>query len=189
MIAGFKAESVKAEKARAEVKHTYIREKREHPSTMGGRIVLCTDATLSALLPHSQHLNDMIAKSKSMISCVSNLALSITDVATSSVNWSESETNDVELLNTLSSSELSSGEATSSPPNVMARVSTLFSSKVSALSNTPEALNLLLVEALDYEGSQMADFNLLCKHVDRLASLNDSHESTVNKLKGKRYAS
>ncbi|GMH76584.1 hypothetical protein TrRE_jg11575 [Triparma retinervis] len=148
MIAGFKTESVKAEKL----------------------------------------LNDMIAKSKVMISSVSSLALSITDVATSSVNWSESETNDVELLNTLSSSELSSDAATSSPPNVIARISTLFSSKVSALSNTPEALNLLLVEALDYEGSQMVDFNLLCKHVDKLASLNSSHESTLNKLKGKSTA-
>jgi len=88
----------------------------------------------------------------------------------------------------LSTSELNSGVAASSPPNVIARLSTLFSSQVSALSNIPDALNLLLVESLDYEGSQMSDFLTMSKHVATLASQNDSNERTLNSLRNKSTA-
>ena len=92
------------------------------------------------------------------------------------MNFSESETLDVEYLNSLSQAELSNGAADSSVPNVMTRLSSLLSTQVSTLTSVPEALNLLLVEALDYESSQMADFNALAKHVERLASENDRNE-------------
>ena len=104
------------------------------------------------------------------------LSLNLTDLATSTVNFSESETLDVEYLNSLSQAELSNGAADSSVPNVMTRLSSLLSTQVSTLTSVPEALNLLLVEALDYESSQMADFNALAKHVERLASENDRNE-------------
>ena len=100
-------------------------------------------------------IQNMIARSKAVIASYASLANSFADLATASTQFSEAETNDIDTLNTLSPAELSSGAASSSVPNVLSRISTMFSSQVSALKNTPDALNLLGVEALSYESSQM----------------------------------
>lgn len=58
-------------------------------------------------------------------------------------------------------------------PNVLARVSTMFSAQLSSYTTAPDALNLLLVESLEYESSQMLDFHSMSKHVEKLAGDND----------------
>jgi len=52
-----------------------------------------------------KNIVDMIAKSKAMISAIGGLTLSITDIATSAVNFSENETNDIEAFNEVRGSE------------------------------------------------------------------------------------
>eukprot|EP00518_Triparma_eleuthera_P005127 CAMPEP_0182464358 /NCGR_PEP_ID=MMETSP1319-20130603/8551_1 /TAXON_ID=172717 /ORGANISM="Bolidomonas pacifica, Strain RCC208" /LENGTH=403 /DNA_ID=CAMNT_0024663999 /DNA_START=72 /DNA_END=1279 /DNA_ORIENTATION=+ len=134
-------------------------------------------------------IQNLISKAKSMIASYASLSSSMTDFASATTQFAESETNSIDVLNSLSPSELSSPSATrNSVPNVMARLSTLFSSQISSLANSPEALELLLVESLSYESSQMQDCLSLLKHVDALASSNDKNSRSLAALKAKSTA-
>ena len=80
---------------------------------------------------------------------------------------------------------MTDGDAKSSVPNVLSRVSTLLTSNTTPLSELPEALNMLLVESLEYEAMQLFDFTLMLKHVDKLVGDNDKFEKAEFSLERK----
>ncbi|GMH83279.1 hypothetical protein TL16_g09540 [Triparma laevis f. inornata] len=135
-----------------------------------------------------QQITAMIAKTKALIASYNSLAASTTDLAAAAVSFSEVETNEIDSLNSLSAKELADGAAASSVPNVLARVSTMFSTQLSSYTTAPDALNLLLVESLEYESSQMLDFHSMSKHVEKLAGDNDRNEKNLNSLRNKNTA-
>jgi hypothetical protein len=80
---------------------------------------------------------------------VQKLSVSIGDLATAAVSFSEVETNEIDTLNTLSTAELSKDGGANSVPNVLSRQAQLLSSALSCLSPCPDAINLLFIEALE----------------------------------------
>ncbi|GMH90077.1 hypothetical protein TrVE_jg3440 [Triparma verrucosa] len=135
-----------------------------------------------------QQITAMISKTKALIASYNSLASSTTELAAASVSFSETETNEIDTLNAMSPQELADGAAASSVPNVLARISSMFSSQLSSYTTAPDALNLLLVESLEYESSQMLDFHSMSKHVEKLAGDNDRNEKNLNSLRNKNTA-
>jgi hypothetical protein len=126
-------------------------------------------------------INALIVKAKAVTTNMLNLGMAIGDMASAAVAFSESETNEIDTLNSVSTKELNDG-VHNSVPNVMSRSAQLLSSSMGSLTTTPDAINLLFIECLEYEGSQMYDFGLLAKHVDKIVADCDRNEKSLSTL-------
>ncbi|GMI23035.1 hypothetical protein TeGR_g9668 [Tetraparma gracilis] len=135
-----------------------------------------------------QQITALVARSWAVSGAVQKLSVSIGDLATAAVSFSEVETNEIDALNTLSTAELSKDGGANSVPNVLSRQAQLLSSALSCLSPCPDAINLLFIEALEYENSQMVDFGNMAKHVDKISADSDKNERSLASLQGKSTA-
>jgi len=135
-----------------------------------------------------RHIGAVITKARQYSTRMLDMGIATGDLAAVTVQFSESETNEIDVLNSLSGKELSGDAASNSVPNVLSRMANLLNSQLGSLATTPDAVNMCFVEALEYESAQMADFNILVKCVDKIVTDNDKSEKGLHSLKTKSTA-
>jgi len=124
----------------------------------------------------------MILKAKAFSSNLQALSSSVGDLASASNAFSETETNSIDYLNALSPADLAGAGGHNSVPNVLSRCGQLLSRCLGSLAVSPDAVNILFVESLEYESSQLADFLSLAKNVDTIVRDCDRYERALTSL-------
>jgi hypothetical protein len=126
----------------------------------------------------------LLAKAKTLVTSITATSAAVGAMEGALNDWSESETNDIDQMNALSTTELTEGGGSSSVsvPNTLVKGKSLLTSQFGAMVNSGDHINILFSEALEYETSQMSDFYALSKYIANIVAQNDKLERDLVKL-------
>jgi len=96
-------------------------------------------------------LMHLILKTGKLVSAYGTLSAATIEVSLCLAEFSEMETNTIDFINTLPADD----DSSSSVPNVISRIAKFFALQVPKVDSLPDALNVLLIESLEYESNQM----------------------------------